>query len=330
MSNYKQKSINLVESISFRNAIIEEVQIRFTPDLNIVCTPSLLQQFIGNLVKTASSTLIYGPGDLSAFTLKTVATWAEQAKFTVHYYSSKVTQRAQMQQEGFFYQPPFFCQPFLPPPFAPQPFFFQPSFFHHHLLLPIDARPWNESKNYSVWNTDSCLIVYDGFTALEKLSQTSIHSHLLNSLEHLKSLGISPWILVPKANLWKNLRLDQWDNIIRVDFPTTGALHPRRFLVTIEQALHYNSLPSAHFIVDNRENFTYKVQLFGGKYQQFEMCVRKLTSEGRTGPEILKQFPPVVSVGEPTSIPSLAMLNRLKRLWGIRSNKRHKHRKKAK
>ena len=108
MSNYKQKSINLVESISFRNAIIEEVQIRFTPDLNIVCTPSLLQQFIGNLVKTASSTLIYGPGDLSAFTLQTVATWAEQAKFTVHYYSSKVTQRAQMQQEGFFYQPPFF------------------------------------------------------------------------------------------------------------------------------------------------------------------------------------------------------------------------------
>lgn len=338
MDDYVRVRKKSEESASHETVIVEKTISKPRP--NIVCTSDFLKQLIGNLTKTASSTLIYGQGDLSAFTLKTVAIWAEQAKFPVYYFSSRVTQLTQMKQEGLFYRPPFFYQPtfyqpfccyysFFPPPFYPQPTFYSP-FFCHHLLLSVDAKPWSNSKVCSIWNTDPCLIIFDGFAALEKLSQTSIHSQLLISLERLKALGVSSWVLVPKAKLWKNLRLDQWDNIIRVDFPVTGAPHSRRFLVTIEQALYFNSLPSARFIIDNRDNFTSKVQLFGGKYQKFEMQVRRLTAEGRTGPEILKSLQPVNSAEEPTCIPSLSMLNRLKRQWGIHCNRRHKHRKKTK
>lgn len=100
MDDYVRVRKKSEESASHETVIVEKTISKPRP--NIVCTSDFLKQLIGNLTKTASSTLIYGQGDLSAFTLKTVAIWAEQAKFPVYYFSSRVTQLTQMKQRGFF------------------------------------------------------------------------------------------------------------------------------------------------------------------------------------------------------------------------------------
>lgn len=261
---------------------------------------NILLRMVEVLTRASGSTLIYGSGDLSAFALKTTALWAKTTKIPVYYYSGKTTLAAQMLQDEIPADIPDF----------------------HYFLKEIDAKPWKNNSDSQFWiYSGSCIIVFDSFISLGKLSQTSVSSELVNSLERLKPVYISPWILVHKSKLGNYIRPDQWDNIIRVDTFRDDPLHSKRFLITIEKALYYDFLLTAHFVWDTRNNSAYRVYLFGGKYQQLEMRVRKLTSEGRTGPEILKQFPPVVSAGEPVGIPSLAMLNRLKRLWGIRSNK---------
>lgn len=56
--------------------------------------------------------------------------------------------------------------------------------------------------------------MFDSFISLGKLSQTSVSSELVNSLERLKPVYISPWILVHKSKLGNCIRPDQWDNII--------------------------------------------------------------------------------------------------------------------
>lgn len=268
----------------------------------------ILAAIIQCLVRTASSTLIYGSADLSTFAVKLTSFWATQSYAQVCYYTEKTTLPIRIAQEN--------------PGFLP-------SQRLRYCVKKIDERPWNISTDVNMWNVGCRLMVFDGFQALEQLSQTSIYSQLVVSAEQLKSLFCSPWILLPKTKLGHNHRPDQWDNILRVDNRLQANPHSRQFLVTVEKALYYDSLPSAHFIFCNQNSAVGYIKRFGGKYQDYEMTVRKLTKQGKTGKQILEMLRFVAGPDEGKfAIPSLYMLNRLKRQWDIKTYQSHRSPKK--
>ena len=89
--------------------------------------------------------------------------------------------------------------------------------------------------------------MFDSFISLGKLSQTSVSSELVNSLERLKPVYISPWILVHKSKLGNYIRPDQWDNIIVKRHHNMCRVHYRQGATSVPLILDCDAVERGNF-----------------------------------------------------------------------------------